>query len=465
MKKISSLTFLSTILVLSLFCFLGKAQNNAHLDPKETKEIKGTLKTQDLLEKINLSKFPTPLYFQYVGNDGVSLDSLVKDALAYNKEIIALRQRRDILQARRVQAGLKPNPRVEIGFLTDSLSNRDGEYDFSATYSQLVERGNKRANRVRVVDLEIEQLEKEIGFQEQKLRLDLLTEYINTLSKTQHLQLLEKLVSLSEENLKLVQVRFKEGDAAKLDLQLSELELNRWKIQMLQAELQVKANLTQIRFLVGLETSFPLKLKNYNPVFELKQDILELQNLALENRLDLQVARINEDIAQATVNLTKSRAKNDIELFARYQEERKTENNVLGNFSNIERKIGGGISFTLPFYNRGQGNIAESIANKTQTTYLREQLEQRIKQDVTLALAQFINAQESLKLFEAYILPKAESNLKILQVAYQLGEQDLTDVISEQRKFIESQKEYLNAQREYSLSLIALERAVGKSLN
>jgi cobalt-zinc-cadmium efflux system outer membrane protein len=277
--------------------------------------------------------------------------------------------------------------------------------------------------------------------------------------------LLEKLVSLSEENLKLVQVRFKEGDAAKLDLQLSELELNRWKIQMLQAELQVKANLTQIRFLVGLETSFPLKLKNYNPVFELKQDILELQNLALENRLDLQVARINEDIAQATVNLTKSRAKNDIELFARYQEERKTENNVLGNFSNIERKIGGGISFTLPFYNRGQGNIAESIANKTQTTYLREQLEQRIKQDVTLALAQFINAQESLKLFEVYILPKAESNLKILQVAYQLGEQDLTDVISEQRKFIESQKEYLNAQREYSLSLIALERAVGKSLN
>jgi hypothetical protein len=178
MKKISSLTFLSTILVLSLFCFLGKAQNNAHLDPKETKEIKGTLKTEDLLEKINLSKFPTPLYFQYVGNDGVSLDSLVKDALAYNKEIIALRQRRDILQARRVQAGLKPNPRVEIGFLTDSLSNRDGEYDFSATYSQLVERGNKRANRVRVVDLEIEQLEKEIGFQEQKLRLDLLTEYI-----------------------------------------------------------------------------------------------------------------------------------------------------------------------------------------------------------------------------------------------------------------------------------------------
>ncbi|KAF0248959.1 MAG: cobalt-zinc-cadmium resistance protein CzcC, partial [bacterium] len=409
----------------------------------------------------------TPFYHQYIDNtNGISLDWVVGQALQANKELIAARQKRGILQGRRLQASLRPNPKVEVEFLTDQLSNRKGEYDFSTTYLQPIERGGKREKRIRVVDLELAQIEKEIIFQEQKLRLDILTQYANALASSEHLKLLEKLVKLNEENFQIVQVKFKEGDVAKLDLQLTEVELNRWKIQQLQAELQVKASFTQIKFLAGLQLETPLKLKTPFPFPMLNSlNISQLQTLALENRADLQAARIGEEIAQARIDLAQSQAKTNIDLFAKYQEERKVEENGLGRLAMTERKIGGGISFSLPLYNRNQGDIVETTASKTQASYLREQLEQKIKQEIAIALAQFLSAEQTLKLFETNILPKAQDNLKILQVAYQLGDQDLLDVITEERRFIESQREYLAAHKEYYLSLIALEKAVGTTIN
>lgn len=456
MKKSVSLNIVSLILIIGLFSIVN-AQNNS----------KETSKAEELLKKIDFSNYPTPLYTQYIDDaNGKKLDLLITEALQVNKELIAIRQKKNIFQGKRLQAGLRPNPHIEVEFLTDQLSNRAGEYDFSTTYLQPLERGGKREKRIRVVDLELAQLEKEIIFQEHKLRLDILTQYANALASSQQLQLLERIVRLNEENFQLVQVKFKEGDVAKLDLQLTEIELNRWKIQQLQTELQVKAHFAQIKFLTGLELDIPLKLSSSFPIPNLTTlDILSLQNIALENRADLQAARIAEEIAQARIDLAQSQAKPNIDLFAKYQEERKVEEIGLGRFIDTQRKIGGGISFSLPIYNRNQGEILETTASKTQASYLREQIEQKVKQEVAIAIVQVLNAQQTIKLFEINILPKVQDNLKILQVAYQLGEEDLLSVITEQRRFIESQKEYVLAYKEYYLSLIALEKAIGTTIN
>ncbi|MBI4851222.1 MAG: TolC family protein [Acidobacteria bacterium] len=472
MKEKIFITIFSIIFLISFYSS-SNAQDNIKDNVKDNAQNSDknnnqeTSRAEELLKKIDLSKYSTPFYLQYVADDDSarSIDWLINQAMQNNKGLISIRQKKDVLQARRIQAALRPNPKIDIEFLTDELSNRNGEYDLSATYSQPIERGKKREKRIKVVDLELAQLEKEVLFQEQNLRLEITTQYINALANCQYLEFLEKLVKLNEENFKIVEVKFKEGDVAKLDLQLSEVELNRWKIQQLQAELQVKASFTQIKLLANLEVGFVLKLKPTFPVSKiLSLELLELQNLALENRADLQAVRIGEDIAQARINLAESQAKTNIDLFAKYKEERKTEDNIL-RFSSIERKIGGGISFSLPLYNRNQGDILEATANKTQATYLREQLEQKIKQEVTLAFAQFTNSEQAVKLFETNILPKAQDNLKILQVAYQLGDQNLIDVITEQRRLMESQKDYLTVQKDYYLSLIALEKAVGIKVN
>ena len=437
-----------------------------NLDVTEAQEKPSqTNPENEFLQKINLANYPTPIYQQYIGN-GVTLDWLIDQALTNNRNLLAARQTRDILAAKRLQAGLKPNPQISVQFGSDQLVSRTGEYDLDATFSQPFERGGKRQKRVQVVELELAQAEKEIAFQEQSLRSEIYTQYINTLTTAKTLELLEKLVALTQENLRLVTVKFEQGDAAKLDLQLTQVELNRWKSVLLQTDLQVKSSFLQLKTLAGLESSTALKLTEIFPTQITSQlDLLDLQTQALANRLDLQAARIKEELSQAQIDLAMANAKPDINLFATYSEEREVEDMIMARATNINRKIGVGITIPLTINNRNQGTIAQFAATKTQIRYQREQLEQQIKQEVALALNRLESSKETLKLFELDILPKAQDNLKIISVAYELGEQELLAVIAEQRRLIDFQQQFIQINKEYYLSLIALEKAIGGKIN
>ncbi|MBL8196378.1 MAG: TolC family protein [Blastocatellia bacterium] len=419
----------------------------------------------EFLQKIDLAQFPTPIYQQYIGN-GVTLDWLINQSLTNNRNLLAARQTRDILAAKRLQAGLRPNPQISVQFGSDQLASRTGEYDLDATFSQPFERGGKRQKRVQVVELELAQAEKEIAFQEQTLRSEIYTQYINTLATAKTLELLEKLVALTQENLRLVTVKFEQGEAAKLDLQLTQVELNRWKSVLLQTDLQVKASILQLKTLAGLEADTAVKLTEFFPTQITSQlDLLDLQTQALASRLDLQAARLKEELSQAQIDLATANAKADINLFATYSEEREVEDMVVARSSNINRKIGVGITIPLTINNRNQGTIAQFTATKTQIRYQREQLEQQIKQEVALALNRLESSKETLKLFEIDILPKAQDNLKIISIAYQLGEQELLAVIAEQRRLIDFQQQFIQINKEYYLSLVALEKAIGGKIN
>lgn len=447
--------FIFGILLIMLNLIITKAQEK----PSQTNL------ENEFLQKIDLAQFPTPIYQQYIGN-GVSLDWLIDQALVNNRNLLAIRQNRDILAAKRLQAGLRPNPQISVQFASDQLASRIGEYDLDATFSQPFERGGKRQKRVQVVELELAQAEKEIVFQEQTLRSEIYTQYINTLATAKTLELVEKLVALTQENLRLVNVKFEQGDAAKLDLQLTQVELNRWKSVLLQTDLQVKVNLLQLKTLAGLEASTPLKLTEFFPAQITSQlNLLDLQTQALANRLDLQAARIKEELSQAQIDLATANAKPDINLFATYSEEREVEDMIVARSSNVNRKIGVGITIPLAINNRNQGTIAQFAATKTQIRYQREQLEQQIKQEVALALNRLENSQQTLKLFESDILPKAQDNLKIISIAYQLGEQELLAVIAEQRRLIDFQQQFIQINKEYYLSLVALEKAIGGKIN
>jgi len=442
-----------------LFIILNLTVIKAQEKPSQTNP------ENEFLQKIDLAQFPTPIYQQYIGN-GVTLDWLINQSLTNNRNLLAARQTRDILAAKRLQAGLRPNPQISVQFGSDQLASRTGEYDLDATFSQPFERGGKRQKRVQVVELELAQAEKEIAFQEQTLRSEIYTQYINTLATAKTLELLEKLVALTQENLRLVTVKFEQGEAAKLDLQLTQVELNRWKSVLLQTDLQVKASILQLKTLAGLEADTAVKLTEFFPTQITSQlDLLDLQTQALASRLDLQAARLKEELSQAQIDLATANAKADINLFATYSEEREVEDMVVARSSNINRKIGVGITIPLTINNRNQGTIAQFTATKTQIRYQREQLEQQIKQEVALALNRLESSKETLKLFEIDILPKAQDNLKIISVAYQLGEQELLAVIAEQRRLIDFQQQFIQINKEYYLSLVALEKAIGGKIN
>jgi len=441
------------VCLILLFCFVSLAK-------AQTQDLTG-------VQALQVTKYATPIYNQYVDNNsGVALETLVVKAKELNKELEVARQNIAIIKGRIIQAGLKPNPTLEAEVLSDQLGTREGEYQFSVTYSKPIELAGKRNKRIKIAQLELAQAEKEVAFQEQQLVSEIYLQYAQTIGFLENLRTLERLIVTNEETARIVNARFKEGDAAKLDITLTKTEVNRLHTQRLQTEINIRTSLTKLKALVGLSLEEPLKLQNiFGQISDVKHDLQGLQKLALATRIDLKAAQIAEELAQAKIDLAVAEAKPDISIFGRYQESKSIFDTVGGKLVDTDRQLGFGVSIPLATSNRNQGNIAEATALKIQNSRRRELLEQLIKRDVALAYGKLDMVKESLRFYEKEVLPNSQKTLNVIRVAYDLGEQQLLDVIAEQRRLIEIQQQYIEVQKDYYISLMELEKALGIRIN
>lgn len=416
-------------------------------------------------QSVSLDNYPTPIYNQYTDfNNGINLETFIDKAKSSNKELQVARQNLAIIQGRIIQAGLKSNPTLDVEFTSDKLGGtREGEYDFSASYIQPLERGGKRAKRTRIAQLELAQAEKELTFQEQQIISDVRLQYAESIAALESLRVTERLIALNENTTKLVEVKVKEGDAARLDLNLVTVEVNHLKASRLQAEIRVRSAITKLKALAGIGLQEVIRLQpTLNLTTPENLSLESLQEMALHTRADLQAVRIGEDLAQARIDLAQAETKLDINVFGRYRQSRSIfDKTAIGKLEDTDRQIGFGVSIPLPLFNRNQGAIAEATATKVQASHRVELAEQVVKRDVALAYAKLEIALDSLKLYEKELLPGTQENLKIIRAAYDLGDQPLLDVISEQRRLVESQQQYTDVRKDYYLSIIELEKALG----
>jgi outer membrane protein, heavy metal efflux system len=417
-------------------------------------------------QPVVLNNLPTPIFSRYVDQTGgTTVESLLSQAVQQNRDLLAARQNVAIIRGRLIQAGLRPNPTIDTEYSTDKVSSREGEYGLSLSYIQPIELGGKRAKRRQVAELELQQSEKELAFQERQLAAEIQSQYAEALAAAEVLRATEQLVGLNEQTLRVTQVRLTEGDVAKLDVNLIRVEVNRLRAQQAVAENRVRAALLQIRTLAGLGIDESLKLSgglaSPPPLDGLTLE--GLQTASLQSRADLQAARIAEEAADARTSLAEAQAVPDISVFGRYTQDKSIFNNVplIGRLSEADRKAAVGVSVTLPIFNRNQGGIAEAAAARVQTRHRREFLEQVVKRDVVLAYGRLQTAKETVQIYETEILPGGQENLRMIRTAYDLGDQQVLEVVAEQRRLIEAQQQYIDALKEYRVALVELERAVG----
>jgi outer membrane protein, heavy metal efflux system len=407
------------------------------------------------------------VYERYISaNRGVSVETLITTALQQNAEWLAAEQQLAILQARRLQAKLRPNPRVEAEYLNDKLGTGDGENGFSATYSQPIEVKGKRQKRIQLADLELEQATKTLEFQRQQLISQIRVHYTEAVLAAETIRQVVELQLLNEQVVRLTTVRLNQGDVAKLDVSLLQAETYRLQSEQTQAETRWQLAILQLQTLAvwPLERELllqPLDLTN-RPALPVEAVLVAR---ALQQRTDLQAAQLVTAIATARRTLAIAEATPDVELFARYEQDRSIfDRTAIGDLVDTDRRFAVGFSLPLAIFNRNQGHIAEAEATERQVQYRHEFLAQVIKRDVTLAYRRVQTATQALQLYEQTLLPTMQENVRILRAAYDLGEQTIVNVIAEQRRLLEAAQQYLALQREYQLARLELTRAVGGAL-
>ncbi len=412
---------------------------------------------------------PTPPSEQFVSNDGLAVERLIELGAARRNDLLAARQRLAIAEGRLLQAGLRPNPTLDAEYGSPRFLGGEAERNFSAGISQTFELGGKRNYRVAVARLELQQARAEILGIERQIAVEIRTSYANVLASARQLDLLEELITADQEMLRAAEARLKEGDVAPLDVNLIKVEADRLKVQVIQLRSDLDTGLLRLKTSTGAELNEVLRLAPQpDRPPRLDMGVSELTDLALNERADLQAAKIGEQLGSARVGLARADSVPNIAGSIKYSRNKQIIDfpPVLNvpPFPQTDNELTFGVSIGLPIFNRNQGAIAAAAAEKIQAEKQRAFLEATVRRDVAVGYRKYRAAAEAVVLYTTQILPRAEENLSSVRAAYGIGEFSIFDVVSEQRRLTESVTGYNQSLRDYYIALTELETAIGTTI-
>ena len=405
---------------------------------------------------------------QYLDESGLTVEKLIDLAHQKRADLLAAQARVGAARARSLQAGLRPNPTLDIEYGTPRFLGGEAELDFAVGVSQLFELGGKRRLRREAARLEAERAEAEFRALERQIAADVRVSYARAVAAGRFLDTVDQLVALNEELERATAERVKRGDAAQVDLSLVRVELDRLRVERARALADLESEMIALRAAVGLDPTDSLRIV---PLVErpprLELSLPELTAIALRERADLQAARLAERASVARLKLVEARRTPDLAGTARFSRSRQIVDlpeRIGGIALDKDNELTFGIQIELPIFNRNQGEIAAAANEQIQATREREALEAKIKRDVALAYRQYQAAAESLALFSTRVIPQTETVLASVRAAYGLGEFSVFDLLQEQRRLIESETAYSQTLRDYYSALAELERATGAPL-
>jgi len=398
-----------------------------------------------------------------------TVDELVRAGIANNKDLTAARER--IAEARGLarQARVSPVPVLDFTGATGKPLGTLGEEQYGAGVSQSVETFGKRGKRARVADLGIGIAEADLQQRSAELAYQVRAAYAEVAAERGKLKLLASLIKLNADTLQLTEARVKEGDVAPLEASLLKVEINRTEVSRRSAQGRFDSAVLELRRVAGLDATTLIPDQDVPPS---PPSLGELKKHALENRPDLQVARLEEERESAGVTLSKAEAKPDVTLSAGYSRQYSQFDglyafNSSGALNPIRDQVdilNFGVSVPLRTTRSGAGNVHAAAARASGVRLRREYVERNIPLELEGAYQRWSAANESLKMMQTGVLDPSAANLSVIREAYKLGQLRLLDVINEQRRLVDAQMQFIGLQADAARAWAEVERAAGGSL-
>jgi outer membrane protein, heavy metal efflux system len=404
--------------------------------------------------------------FAQVSDAGVmTVDEVVARALADNPDLRAVRAELDAAGGRLRQAGLRPNPMLELG--GQKAISPDSNVNVSLTLP--LDLNGRVDGRVGVASREVELRRAQVAERERRLAADVRLKAGELLAARRNVEVTDELLGINREGLRLVGDRVREGAAPALDENLLLVEVNRLEAGRQMLESRVAVLTLQLRALAGMEPEAPLTLRGELAGAAPAVSRAEAVVKALAGRPDLEIARADAAMARAKIRKEEAEGRWDASVSVGYQRQDfgfsglrgVTSNGTLQQIQDVFHYFGAGVSITLPVRNRNQGNVAAAVAETRAAERRQEFAVLVIRQEVEAAYTHLEAARRALALYERGVRDVAQRNLEVVRRTWELGRGTLLDVITEQRRLIEIEKGYTDALKQVFDATVEIDRAVG----
>lgn len=396
----------------------------------------------------------------------MTVDELVARALADNPDLRATRAEVEGAVGRLQQAGLRPNPMLDLG--GQKALGPDNNLTIGFTWP--LDRGGRKEGRVGVADRELEGKRAQVLDRERRLAADLRMKAGEYFAAKRNLAVTDDLLRANGNALRLVKDRIREGAVPAIDENLMLVEVNRLEASRHVQASRIEVAALQLKLLAGMGSDAPMALRGDLATTATPPDRSEALRRALIARPDLAAARAEAATSRARIKKEEAEGRWDASVNVGYQRQDfgfmlsgLTNSGTVRPIQDVFHYFGAGVSITLPLRNQNQGNIAAAQAEARAADRRIEFMELTARQEVEAAFAQHAAARRALAIYERGVRDVAARNLEIVRQTYDLGRTSLLDVVAEQRRYIEIENGYTEALRQVYDAAVEIERAAGPS--
>lgn len=381
----------------------------------------------------------------------ISLVQAQQTVLLKNPDLQAFSYEVRAREAETLQAGLLPNPRLNVRVENAAGSGNFNGFDQSETTVQLSQRlelGNKRNLRRNSANLS-----KEIaGWDYEVQRLEVLTRvsksFTYVLKAQQKVSLTTDGVQLARKFLNAVSERVKAGKVAAIEKIKAQVALANMRMKEERARQDLKNARRKLSVLWGEPE--PRFDSAQGDLFLVPDKVLpQLATLPANPRLSKWSTALAH--RQAELDVENSKAIPDLTLRGGYRRLEENDDNALVF----------GVTVPLNWFDRNQGGIAKARHRLSKAQEENRAKELRMKEALLMAYSEVSFSHAKVISIKTEVMPGAKKALDAISEGYRFGKFGLLDVLDSQKTFFQVQSQYLDALANYHNAVADVKRLTG----
>ena len=351
------------------------------------------------------------------------------------------------------------------GQALDVIINPEDEYNFVTSFSQPIFTGFTLINQYKIASLGLDVAEISEKLTRQDVILDAKNAYFSILKS-------QKLMTVAEDTVKQVTAQkevaenmYQVGMSPLNDLLQSQVQLANDKQRFITAQNNLEISKSQFNTLLRRPVNAPVAIVDILDYTPFEHDINYCLTQASQNRLELQVADLEVQIAEKDYEVSKGNYYPSIDLTGNWTR-RGTEWDVDGGDGISDKKfwdIRATATWDFWQWGRTRYGVKEKLSRLSQAKYRKEDIVDNIELEVKQAFLRTKETEKNITTIEKAI-EQAKENLRITEERYKEQVSTTTDVLVAQTLLTETMTNYYNALYDFKIAKAVLYRAIGQEI-
>jgi cobalt-zinc-cadmium efflux system outer membrane protein len=342
-------------------------------------------------------------------------------------------------------ARFRENPLVEVSAGPRRGGNSTTDIDIGV--SQALESGSRRRARIAGAQAAVDRQRADVAETTARAVADAGELFLRALAAAERERTFADTDGLSRQLLAATERRYAAGDVAAIDLNLARIDAARAAAALRAARSDAEAARDRLRALLRLPAAETLELKGSldstapPPIGQLEA--------AIERRPEF--AALDAEAREASAGVQFGRALAGPVLGFRVAYEREDADSI----------VLGGLSVSLPAFQRGQATLAAGLARETRVRLEREAVREAALAELRAAYADYQRRAELVAALVRDALPPVEDNERLAQRAYEAGEMNLLDLLLVRRDAVDTRAVLIDRRLEAAQRRLAVDVAAG----